>query len=1482
MPVHQLKHSTFAKATFIFAAACASHVAEAQTDKAINLSEDPLEVAENASQSYSVTLSTQPTGTVTVTISGHAGTDLTLDKTSLEFTGSDWDTAQSVRVTAGTDADALNDAVTLTHSASGADYGSVSKELGVTVTDTTQVKLSAVLDTRLNEGESTTISATIPKTLDATVTITVSSVRTSGRMSEEVLSAQRTLTIAAGSLNSAGTVTFSTADDHEGLGTSQYEVTLTADHARVDPVTVRVVVREDDNTWIFLQPNPTRIFENGGPASLRAARNRLGSDEATLDVSLSPSNLATLSGTRFTFPPGAVYSTETLTVTAVDNNVDGTDQTLTISATAAGGRGYRTPSPAQLTIVDDDGTEAAEVALRLSPIRVREGLVSMVTAESTKALSEGLTITVSATPGHADTLASDFALSANTVLTIPPGGTRSTGVVTIATVDDQIPESRRTREITVSGTVPAESSIAAPADQVLTILEDDITPEVAIVATPPTISEDGGVSKITLRALQPLANTVTVTVRPPGSRAALSTNTVLTIGPGQTESTGSVTLTALDDSNRSNNVVTVSGTASPRTAYLRSARVYIIDDDFDQPTLSVNLSPETIYEGDVCTVSATLSEELQSDVTVTIAVDTDDVDHTATSNDYTLSSNRTLTIAAGSTSSTGTVTFTATDDEFYGPLYSRQVSLEIESLTGIDRLNVVKHSDLSILEDERYPGATLRVTPARIGEDGGLSVVTAQLNTKLRSDLEVTISSIPVLPATASDFTQTGTTLTITAGTKDSTGTVQVTAVDDAVLGLDKHVVVSGSLVVSEPQRDRPVRFPYDEGITITDDDLVAGEVRLTDVTLSLDPASVAENAGATAVRVTTTLNVATRSSATAVTVSVHSDSTATSGTDYEAISDFTVTVGANQSRATGTFTFTPKTDGLAEGDETVVLAGTASGLTVSPATLLLIDIDNSGSRRQQGPPAITLWTDKLGYSIEENTRVYLDVDPKGDEREYTLFVCRENIDTGERLWLAPGTRSTALQDQVVDYYGQSEATRRPSRLRRVEKELIWEGNVPEPGLWHFVVELRSPGAAQVLKTAFAKFVVARKGFRLLSRRGFERVIAEDTTLASDWVYNLGGRVSVKSGATLTIEAGTLVRAWGAAAAIIVEPGGRIVVRGRREAPVVMTCAPPLGERVPGCWGGIKVFGRVPTDYGPAFEEATLPDGPAPPREGDKYDSSGELRYLRVEFAGGLSTHEVPSGALEFHGVGAGTVIDHVQVHASLGDGIVFQGGTAHCSHCVSSEARRDSLAWSRGWQGSAQYLYIQQGSEGACGIRGSSPGQPSDGRVPALWNVTLVGGYNIPILGGAPGRLKSIGPGIFLEGEAAVTVQNLLAMGFAGFAIDGSAASFSTGRSNIGGAILTNSGYRHKRSSQVSSKFEPYVEYLRRRPDLLNVRYEANPDPRPRSGSEALRLGNAEVPWYNGLLSRSAYFVGAFRKRNWLAEWTFFGPERDYEVPDE
>ena len=78
---------------------------------------------DSTGDSYTVVLDTEPTADVVVTVAGHVGTDVTANPTALTFTMSNWDTAQTVTVTAGNDADTTDDSVALTHSAASADSG---------------------------------------------------------------------------------------------------------------------------------------------------------------------------------------------------------------------------------------------------------------------------------------------------------------------------------------------------------------------------------------------------------------------------------------------------------------------------------------------------------------------------------------------------------------------------------------------------------------------------------------------------------------------------------------------------------------------------------------------------------------------------------------------------------------------------------------------------------------------------------------------------------------------------------------------------------------------------------------------------------------------------------------------------------------------------------------------------------------------------------------------------------------------------------------------------------------------------------------------------------------------------------------------------------------------------------------------------------------------------------------------------------------
>ena len=296
---------------------------------------------------------------------------------------------------------------------------------------------------------------------------------------------------------------------------------------------------------------------------------------------------------------------------------------------------------------------------------------------------------------------------------------------------------------------------------------------------------------------------------------------MLTIARGQTASTGVVTVTALDDDEAGlgHDVAVLRGTPSDATPFVRVpalTTVRIFDDDATFPHIVIAPVQSSVFEGDTSTVVAALFPPSTEEVTVTIGVDEAHVDHDAEPGQYALSANRTLTVPAGSMRSTGVVTLTAADDGYYGPGWLRTVILEVASVAGADPgIRTGKLSDWHIYEDEAAPRVTLAVAPSVVAENGGRSAVTATLNTKLRNAAEISVTAVPAGPAATDGFVQTGTTLTIAADARTSTGTVTIDAVDDAVDGPDKRVVVAGTV----PEPAGAVWFPLAEGLTIRDDD---------------------------------------------------------------------------------------------------------------------------------------------------------------------------------------------------------------------------------------------------------------------------------------------------------------------------------------------------------------------------------------------------------------------------------------------------------------------------------------------------------------------------------------------------------------------------------------------------------------------------------------------------------------------------------------
>lgn len=201
----------------------------------------------------------------------------------------------------------------------------------------------------------------------------------------------------------------------------------------------------------------------------------------------------------------------------------------------------------------------------------------------------------------------------------------------------------------------------------------------------------------------------------------------------------------------------------------------------------------------------------------------------------------------------------------------------------------------------------------------------------------------------------------------------------------------------------------------------------------------------------------------------------------------------------------------------------------------------------------------------------------------------------------------------------------------------------------------------------------------------FKGSIPTGTTVTLDptKTYNLNGKLLVENGATLIIPAGTKVIGAEGANYLIVDRGGKLMVNGTQDKPVVFEGAKPIQ----GYWGGIVILGNAPTNRS-ASGTSSSELGDLVYGGTNKTDNSGSIKYLVIKDSGFKYSTEKEFNGLSLFGVGSGTTISHVSILNGGDDGIEFFGGNVNADHLVVIGVGDDSVDWTEGYQGTIDYVY--------------------------------------------------------------------------------------------------------------------------------------------------------------------------------------------------
>ena len=606
-------------------------------DEIAGLSIRPTEltIAEGGSDSYRVVLTSQPAHDVTVTIGYRGDQDISIDDQELTFTGSDWNQAQTVAVTAAQDDDARDDTAALSHSVASTDgdYNGITvSEVAVAVTDDEMAGVSILPEElTIAEGgsDSYEVVLTSQPSHDVTVTITHSG-------DGDIDMDHRELTFTDSDWETAQAVTVSAAQDDDArddTATLSHTVaSADADYNGIGVSEVEVAVTDNETAGASIRPEELTIAE-GASDSYEVVLTSQPSHEVIVTITHSGDGDIGNDHQELTFT-GSDWETPQAVTVAAAQDEDARDDTATLGHSVASTDGdYNGISVSQVAVTATDD-ETASVSITPTQLTIAEGGSDSYRVVLTSQPAQDVTITITHS-GDAD-IDSDLDR-----LTFSSSDWKQEKTVTVrADQDEDARDDAATLSHSVASTDGDYNGISV--SQVAVTATDDETAGVSITPTQLTIAEGGSDTYQVFLTSQP-AHDVTVTISYSGDQNVSIDDQELTFTGSDWETPQAVTVSADQDEDARDDAATLShSVASTDTDYngigVSEVDVAVTDDE----TAGVSILPEelTIAEGGSDTYQVFLTSQPAHDVTVTISysgdqdVSIDDQELTFTGSDW--------------------------------------------------------------------------------------------------------------------------------------------------------------------------------------------------------------------------------------------------------------------------------------------------------------------------------------------------------------------------------------------------------------------------------------------------------------------------------------------------------------------------------------------------------------------------------------------------------------------------------------------------------------------------------------------------------------------------------------------------------------------------------------------------------------------------------------------------------------------------------
>ena len=215
--------------------------------------------------------------------------------------------------------------------------------------------------------------------------------------------------------------------------------------------------------------------------------------------------------------------------------------------------------------------------------------------------------------------------------------------------------------------------------------------------------------------------------------------------------------------------------------------------------------------------------------------------------------------------------------------------------------------------------------------------------------------------------------------------------------------------------------------------------------------------------------------------------------------------------------------------------------------------------------------------------------------------------------------------------------------------------------------------------------------------------------------YVVTGPLIIRDKASLEIPAGTTLKVQpGIGAYIAIMQGGSIFAWGTADKPITITSN--TTDPNPGDWGGLILCGKAPIDQD---DRKLSPLGYYFYGGDQVFDTSGYLKYVKIEYAGAAYDTIQNFNAISFYGTGAYTSVDHIWVESALGAGIQINGGTMTIDDLFISEGE-NGIEIQEAWQGKGDGWFLD--SNNILGVQIKNPPMANQSYLTSntLTNITI------------------------------------------------------------------------------------------------------------------------------------------------------------------